>query len=829
MYENELNPNNYKIHLILDPKEEFNFQGITEIKITPNTPVDSLTLNSDNLAIWNCMIKAEKDEWNCTFKSNPKEDQLIIYFPKKVAVPFTVIVNYMGKFSKDLLGLYRCKYVYKGKEGFVLSTQFEEHYARRAFPCFDHPSKKSVFDIEFVIDKDLIGVSNTEIKEEKELENGKKLVIFKQTPKMCTYLLYFGVSEFESIEDTSGDYLIRVLTTPGKAQYGKFALETARNSLDFCEKYTGIKYPLTKCDLLGIPDFPFGAMENYGAITFRESMFLLYPKISSSMVKLTIAGVTAHEVSHFWFGDLVSPTDWQYIWLNESFASYFPFAFAEKYFPEWHLWENFIIRYYSIALERDGLNDTFAVELPDGVTEFASPAKTEIVYDKGASVLRMLQGYLGDAAFKKAINYFLKKYQFSCANTSQYWDAFEEATGQPIRKFAENWINQPGHPIINVSMKKGELILRQERFSYSPNTFEESWLIPIDLLIFLENGESKTMRMVLSHSSENLKVPSEMVAFKLNHQQKGFYRVKYEKENLMKLGELMKQGKLTSTDRFGIENDYFAMLKRGDYSLEEYLNLISSCYPQEEDYLLLISVGSHLMELNTILTSKREKISEIANLFFETWFEKHGINPIEGEEFLIAISREPVLLCAYTLNCKQAKDAGEKIFNDLLEGNEVHQDILASVYKIGAASNEKANDFLLKKVLAPETPEIEKMYILQALGCFKDEKKIKDTLNLALKQIPQSSRHIVFGVMGRNPHALEHIWPWFLKNHETLEKEGPISYARAIASLLPRGGLPHLEEVKKFLHDHLKEKKIAEDTIRMVLEELEINSRLRNL
>lgn len=825
---NELSPNNYKVHLELDPMESSLFQGFTEVEFNTNKLIKQISLNIENIAIWDCKINHKDKILDCSFEVKHKEQELLIDFPEKMEGNFKIIINYMGKFSNDLLGLYRSKYVHDGKDKFVISTQFEEHYARRAFPCMDHPSKKSTFNIEYVIDKELVAISNTAIKEEKELENDKKLVIFKQTPKMCTYLLYFGVSHFEFIEDSTSEHLVRVAATPGKAKYGEFALGIAKKSIKFCEEYTGLKYPISKCDLIGVPDFAFGAMENYGAITFRETLLFLYPKITSSMLKLSIAAVTAHEVSHFWFGDLVSPTDWKYIWLNESFASYFTFAIPDNIFPEWNVWEHFITQYYTSALERDGLIETLAVELPGEVKGFSSPAKSDIVYNKGASVLRMLQGYLGEHAFKKAINHFLKKYEFSSANTTQYWEAFEVATEQPIKEFAENWIKQPGYPIINVVKKNNELTLSQERFTYLANNSTTTWLIPIELLFFLDTGEMKPLTTTMQGSNKTLEIPDNTVACKLNHQHKGFYRVKYDNDTLMNLGKLIKNKKLTPIDRYGIENDIYSLLKRGDYSLSEYLEFISINFSQERDYLPLITLISHLMELNTIVDSKRKMIQNTACKIFKSWFDKNGYKPIEGEEISIAILRDPMLWSAYVLGDEEAAIKGENLFKDVLEGKEVHQDILSSVYKIGAASNEEATNFFLAKVMSPETPEAEKLYILQALGCFKTEKKIREAFKLTLKQVPVSSRQYVFGTMRNNSNAIGLIWAWFLKNQEKMEKENPMAYMRALATLIPKGGLDHENEVKEFFEKHKSENEDIQDTVRMALEMLEIYSKIRD-
>ena len=823
----DIYPRNYKIRLTLVLDQQ-NFQGICTIELDSSKPIDKIKLNYDQLVISKCLLKKGDIEEVCSFTEYPQNQELIVDLPERTEDIFDLIIEYVGNFSEDLHGIYRSKYEYDGEEKYVISTQFEESNARRAFPCFDHPSKKATFDIEYIIDEDLVAISNTAILEEKKLENNKKLVRFKQTPKMSTYLLYFGVGEFEILQENFNGHLVRVFTTPGKAEYGKFAMDIAGKSLKFCEEYTGIKYPLSKCDLIGVPDFPYGAMENYGAIAFRETVFLLYPGITSTTMKMLIAGVTAHEVSHFWFGDLVSPLEWRDIWLNESFASYFTSAIPDHYYPEWNVFNISIPRYYMGALERDGLVETYPVELPSEETDFISPAKVEIVYNKGASILRMLHSYLGEDDFKKAIKHFLSKYQFSCANTQQYWKAFEEATGKPIKKFAESWVHQPGYPIINVKRENDQLILTQERFTYIPHNSDLKWFIPIKIIFFLNDGKIKEIDVNFEEETHKILIPKETLSFKLNISQSGFYRVKYEEDMIKKLGKLVIEKNLKPIDRFGIESDFYALVKRGDYTINQYLELINTYFINEEDFLPLSSILTHLKHSYLVIKSKREEIRETALILLKNYIDKYDLEPIDGESVDQAIIRDSILWAAFSYGNQHAEEFGQTNFTKILEGKKVHQDILSSVLKVGAATNNKSAPYFMQKLLAPDTPDVEKLYILEAFGCQKNKKDILKTLNMNLKQVPSQSRHYLFSSIAHNPEAIELIWPWFLKSFKKIEAQSSMVYARTIASLIPMGGLENASEVTQFFKEYLNEKDLAKDTVKMVLELLEINSNMRD-
>ncbi|MDY7035619.1 MAG: M1 family metallopeptidase, partial [Thermodesulfobacteriota bacterium] len=390
---NDINPINYKIHLEPDLKE-FKFAGNTEIIMEAMRPVNEISLNILDLAIWRCKLKLDDSFVDCPFFVDPKKEEMRVSLPEEMFGEINLRIEYMGEINNRMAGFYRSKYVTGSGENHIAVTQFEESDARRAFPCFDHPVRKATFDIEIIIDKELEAISNSPITEEKQLSDGKKLIKFLQTPKMSTYLLFFGVGEFEFAQD-AGDVLVRTVTMPGMTQYASFGLQFGRKSLEFSEDYYGIKYPFTKLDLIAVPDFAFGAMENWGAITFRENLLLHYPKITSKAGEERICEVIAHEMAHQWFGNLVSPSDWKYLWLNESFATYFGYGIVNHYYPEWDIWDQFLHGQTDVAFNRDSLHETFPIEIPGGEHVIINASTAPIIYNKGGSILRHIEGYMG--------------------------------------------------------------------------------------------------------------------------------------------------------------------------------------------------------------------------------------------------------------------------------------------------------------------------------------------------------------------------------------------------------------------------------------------------
>lgn len=822
-----MEPLHYKIHLEPD-LETFTFQGTTVIEIMAKNSVDQIILNAKDLSLQSCIFKKAEKYGECIFSFDSENEEVIIKLPEKVEGVIELIVKYFGKINDLMMGFYRSKYEHNGQVKYIAVTQFEERDARRAFPCFDHPSKKATFDIEFVIDEDLKGIANTPIIEERNLGNGKKLVRFERTPKMSTYLLFFGVGDFEFIEDSSARPLIRVVTIPGKKQYGDFGLKMARNSLKFGEEYTGIEFPISKCDYIAVPDFAFGAMENYGAITFRENALLVYPEVTSKPALARVASVIAHETAHMWFGDLVSPAEWKYVWLNESFASYFTYTIVNKYYPEWSIWNIFVSDEMVNGLERNSLIETVPVELPSNVKVGINTANTEIIYSKGASILRMLVGYLGEEQFKKGVQHFLNKHKFACATSKDFWTAFEEATGEPVNEFAECWIYQSGYPIIEVKGKERELILKQQTFTFISHKSDKCWLIPVSILLFFEDGKKGIINTFFKDKMARISIPRKVIAFKLNMEQTGFYRVKYEKEMLDKLGRLIREKKLSEIDSFGLENDLYALVKRGDYTLTDYLNFLEKFFELEDRFLPLLDISKNLREAYLIVESKREQIGNVGRKIFENVLQKIGFEPKNEDGLQVAIIRDILLWTAYTFGSQKAAQFGAKKFRDLLDGKKIHPDILSSTLRIGAATNDQAMSYLVKKVSAEDTTELEKVYSLKALGCLKEKQKVLTALEFNLEQVPKKNRNQMISMAVQNLAVTDHMWEWFLDNLKKLEQLHIAQFEEIVISLIPICCLGKEEEVKKFFEEYIKKNESVKDTIKTALEKLEVNSKLRN-
>ena len=822
----DIKPIHYKIHLEPDLKK-FHFTGKVELILEVPSPASEVSLNILELAIWRCGLTGQGQSEACSFSVDPRQEEMKIVFPRPVSGEVCLIIDYVGEINNRMAGFYRSRYVRDGKEKYAAVTQFEESDARRAFPCFDHPAMKATVEVEMIIDGDLTAISNTDIAEEKPMEDGRKLVRFERTPRMSTYLVFFGVGEFEFIQDP-GEVLIRVAAVPGKAQQGKYSLEFLRKALTFCEEYYGIQYPLSKLDLIAIADFAFGAMENWGAITFRENLVLHEPDKISKAGEERMCVVIAHELAHQWFGNLVTPEDWKYLWLNESFATYFGYRVVDHYYPEWDVWEQFLQGQTQVALDRDALHETFSIEIPGGDHVVINASTAPIIYNKGGSVLRQVEGYVGKEAFREGLRLYLRKYQYLCASSRDLWDALEAVSAKPVSKMMSNWVGQPGFPMVSVEREGDNLRMNQRRFTYLDAPSDQEWLIPVSVRVFYGDGRSKETTTLLDSKSALLDIGAGAVAYKLNDGQSGFYRVQYRDEaNLKELGGLIANGRLPPVDRWGIQDDLYAMVKRGDARMQEYLEFLAH-YVEENVSLPLSGIAANLHHAFIVQQGiSRKKVASVGRAFFERVLENIGYEPGPQDRHTTSILRDQLLWHAALYGSVKAEEFCMSQFSLLLKEQKVHPNIQRSVMQVGAACGGRDTfEWFVGKIKSSES-EHERMNMLIAMGCFKDGKVLERVKRYVLEEVPDRNKAIPIGIMSENPAAIPSLWDWFQANLQAIERFHPVLYERVIAALVPICGLGREEEVRSFFQEYMRKQEKLKDVVKLSLEKLEIHSRMR--
>ncbi|MFH1535775.1 MAG: M1 family metallopeptidase, partial [Patescibacteria group bacterium] len=575
-------PERYKIMLKPD-LNEFTFTGEEIIYLSLDKPTKQITLHSVDLEIESA--EASKISYD------KKTETVTLTFPKTLPKGKREIkLIFKGILNDKMRGFYRSKYSKDGNEKYLATTQFESTDARRAFPCFDEPHQKAIFDVTLMIPKGHTAISNTIESDIKEHESGYQIIEFAPTPKMSTYLLAFIVGEFEYIEGESGKgKTVRVFTMPGKKEQAKFALDVAIKCLDFYEDYFGIDYPLPVLDLVAIPDFAAGAMENWGAVTFRESTLLFDETISSSANKQWVALVIAHELAHMWFGNLVTMKWWNDLWLNEGFACYIEFLAIDEIYPEFDVWTQFVSTEMADAFALDSLKNTHPIEVNVQDPAEISEIFDDVSYSKGASIIRMLAQYLGYNDFQRGLQRYLKKHAYGNAETFDLWQVLEEVSGKPVAKIMANWTGKAGHPVIRVKRKgeSGKLELTQNRFFSSPISKKESkdntvWSIPIRI----KNQELRIM------DKKTITIPK--TEEKLNEGEVSLVRVDYPKNYLMGFK------KLSAPDRLGLIRDSFDLAESGNSPTTLALELALN-YKEENDYTVWSELTGKISKLDSLL------------------------------------------------------------------------------------------------------------------------------------------------------------------------------------------------------------------------------------
>ena len=403
-----------KYRMTLQPDlNSFTFSGEQTIEVDIRVPTARVMLNATELDISEVTLRRDGSSLPASSISLDAETETATLDFARVLSPgpAQLEMKFSGTLNDRLVGFYRSEYQdTHGNTRYLATTQFEATDARRAFPCWDEPAQKAVFDVTLVFDESLEAVSNTPAVEESSPAPGLRSVRFGETPIMSTYLLAFVVGDLASVQaEAANGTTIGVWTTRGKENQAGFALDTSVKLLGYFNDYFGIPYPLPKLDHLAIPDFAAGAMENWGCITYRETALLVDPENSSAGTRQRVAEVVAHEMAHMWFGDLVTMEWWDDLWLNESFASWMGTKSVDWLFPDWEMWTQFVNMDTNRALSLDGLKNSHPIE-----QEVKNPAEVSqlfdaISYSKGGSVLRMLENFWGPTCSRGASTVTLRR------------------------------------------------------------------------------------------------------------------------------------------------------------------------------------------------------------------------------------------------------------------------------------------------------------------------------------------------------------------------------------------------------------------------------------
>jgi len=755
-------PINYEI--TFEPLfHNFKFNGEEIITLNLSKPTNSIKIDAAELSIKESHIIQGGKIISSKSSLNEKEEKLTIKLAKKIKGKAKLSIKFTGTLNDRLLGFYRSQYKDgKGKTKYLATTQFEAADARRAFPCWDEPAVKATFDVSLLVDKHLDAISNMPIISKKK--TGTKILHkFGRTPIMSTYLLYLGVGEFEYLHGKLRNIKIRIVTTKGNKNKGKLSLDFTKKFLGEYEKYFGIKYPLPKLDMIAIPDFAAGAMENWGAITFREAILLYDTKTSSTKTKQYIAEVISHELAHQWFGNLVTMKWWNDLWLNESFATFMATKIVNKFYPEWDLWDQFLGDAMLEAMSLDALKNSHPINV-----DVKHPAQIReifdaISYDKGGNVLRMLENYVGMENFRKGLKYYLTQHKYSNAEGQDLWKSIGKVARKPVDTMMKTWIDQVGYPVVDVKRNNSKVSLTQRRFlSDGSISSKNKWAIPIHI----EEGNHENSILMKSQKSV-VSLKNTDSNFIINSGRYGFYRVQYDDNSLANLSLLIDEKILDHVDRWSLQNDLFSQCVSGTKKIQEYLDFTTS-YHDEDDYITLHNLLQNLYHLYK-LTRKEKFSDEIRTYtaqFLGTIFDRLGWDSQKNEKHTDALLRSFVITALGKLGDKEILNEAKKRFNKFLKNkNSLAADLQEPVFILLAwQGNEKTYNKLLS-LYKKSTLQEEKIRFLMAMCNFKQKNLLLKTLTLSLTPEVRS-QNIRVPIMGvsANIYGSDILWPW-LKNH----------------------------------------------------------------
>ncbi|KAL7684302.1 putative peptidase M1, alanine aminopeptidase/leukotriene A4 hydrolase, ERAP1-like protein [Plasmopara halstedii] len=736
-----------------------------------------------------------------------------------------------GELNDKLHGFYRSAYDHElaNETRLMAVTQFEACDARRAFVCWDEPAIKARFEISLTCDVELTALSNTHvvqtlvrpratnahIRKHSRSSNSKleKVWKFAETPVMSTYLVGMLVGEFDFVSTVTTDgILVSVYTPVGRSERGTFALDVGAKALTFYSSKFGIPYPLKKLDMVAIPDFAAGAMENWGVVTYRETRLLIDDALSSFSQKLAAARTVCHEIAHQWFGNLVTMEWWTGLWLNEGFARFMEFEAVDAIFPDWKVWEIFVQDItMGVAMEKDCMLTSHPIEVKVNHPDEVDQIFDVISYAKGASVIRMLSEYLGRDVFYQGIHDYLVKFSYRNTQTQDLWKALEHASGQQISSLASKWTSHTGYPIVTLS-DDGELV--QKRFladqSLQNSTPENiAWDVPLTFLASDKPNEIQKIGIWTRHSKDATNAlaaklhASSTSWLKLNAVQAGFYLVNYSEKGWKRLQHPVREKILSPVDRMSLLKSIFAFARSGELPLSCALDF-SSAYDTESDYLCWKELASNLRFYCKLYTFDEfyPKLQTYVRRLFGPMMQQLKWIATEDESPMVAPFRCSVISMLAIGDDQDVIAEAQRLFHAYLEDRSALSANLRGVVFNAQARRGNATDFrLLRECYESSNFIEEKLDCLTALGLFKSLELKRDAINWALHNVRSQDIQYIFSSVAADAPGAEFAWQYVQDHWDELAVQyRPKILGRIVMAVISRFQSDvKADEVDKFL------------------------------
>jgi puromycin-sensitive aminopeptidase len=685
-------------------------------------------------------------------------------------------LEFSGPIQDSLHGLYRSPFQMNGQQEWIIMTQLEAVHAREVLVCIDEPAAKATFELALTVDRGVTTLSNTPVARE-SVEDGRRTVQFERTPKMSTYLLAWVVSKLASVEgESEAGTAITVYATPDHGEHLEYARDFAVRGLNFYHDYFGIPYPLPKLDLVAVPNFAAGAMENWGLVTYRETDLVVDAVNTSLANKQRVAEVIAHELAHQWFGNLVTMAWWNDLWLNESFASWAETMTVDHLEPSWKWWDSFTAGLGAYAREIDSLANTHPI-----LVEVEDPLALDEIFDaisyfKGQAIIRMLEGYLGSDVFQKGLQSYLKQHAYGNATTDDLWIALGEASGKDVAGLMNAWTATAGHPIL--SYEDGQI--RQERFMASPREAKKlaesggvSAVWPVPFASVLAGGS--VTEPILTEAAK-VDLPEAVTAsdwFKPNPGERGFYRSLYTEGMITALTRPLQEKQLEPSDRFGVVNDVWAATASGRLTSRAALQL-TAALRDETEYIAALAVLSSLGELMSVVEDEplREELEVFGCWLAESNYQRLGWDVRSDESHFDTLLRPAVLQQALRFEVEGAKGEGLKRFADYAAGGTLDPNVRSAILYAGARFGDAEQYEQLLGLYRKETAPHNRQAQLVMLGRFRQPELAKRTLELSLDTNVVKLQDMVYAISGvcRTRENRELGWKFIQDNWGELVK-----------------------------------------------------------
>ena len=750
------------------------FAGSETVKVKVEKPVTKIVLNALEIEIASASID-DQSLPEKAIKLDPAEQTLTLTLPNELAAgEHQLALKFKGGINAQGQGLFYARYQEQGtnEKKTMLGTQFEATDARRMFPCWDEPSFRARFQLTAVVPENFTAISNMPVENEQK-NDGHKEVRFALSPSMSSYLVVLVAGELDSIESEQDGVKLRVFASKGKAEMGRYALESEAKILHYYNDYFGVPYPLPKLDLIAVPGGFGGAMENWGGITYYESVLLFDPKNSSAETQQNIFAVIAHEMAHQWFGDLVTMAWWDNLWLNEGFASWMGSKCTDHFHPEWNEWlrrnasrnpSRRIGFDKDVAMQSDARSTTHPVQQPIATEAEAGSAFDEIAYKKGQSIIRMLESFLGENVFRDGIRKYIATHKYSNTTTADLWQALTEVSGKPVGEIAPGWTEQPGFPLVKVKRQENTIKLTQERFTvHFPHPPALEWQIP---LTYRMDGQPGSSSFLMRAPAADL--PNEVTddrAIKFNLGDAGYYRVEYDDASWKLL--VAQLGPMSEADRVNLLIDAWALVEADRRPLAHYLDLVNRVM-QDDQLAVYDQVIDTFTFINRLLAgdSARPDFQKYARALLRPAFDRLGWEAKPDEATQNTFLRASLIRGLGVLNDSDIIAGCRARFDQFVaDPASLSPDLRPTILAVVGRYADAATWEKLRQLGQQTTSVEEKQYLYEALGNAIDPKLLPRTMAIALTdELPTSRAALLLPFVARQSEHPEMVWQ-FAREH----------------------------------------------------------------